>query len=458
MSEGSVDHAAAIAEPIPAHDRPTVCVLGLGYVGLTLAAVMADVGYKVIGVDRNEALVEDVKAGKPHFHEKGLEELLVALARRPEPPRYLAELAEPCAQAYIISVGTPILKPAMVPNLDYVRRAATEIGRVLCRGDLVVLRSTVPVGTTRKVVLPVLEQLSGLKAGPDFSLAFCPERTVEGKALRELRELPQIVGGVDPHSAETAAHLFRRNTPAIIDVGSLEEAEMIKIMDNTYRDVMFAYANQIALLCEAIGLDMVPLVRAANSGYNRNNIPVPSPGVGGACLSKDPYILASVCREAGVDPLLFELGRRINEHMPVHTCRRTAAELQRVGKSLKGAEVLVLGFAFKGRPETSDLRDSPTLDLLRELAAAGAHVRGYDPVVTPDEIAQLGARPCGLKEGFDGVDAAIIMLNHQAFEDMDLASLLEAARKPVVVIDGWHLHNADDLAQMPGVVYRCIGQ
>jgi UDP-N-acetyl-D-mannosaminuronic acid dehydrogenase len=444
--------------PFEAGADDSVCVLGLGYVGLTLATVLSDVGYRVTGVDRDTRLIADVKAGKPHFHEKGLEEMMKAITKLPRPPVYQTGLPESCAAVYVITVGTPILRPSLKPNLEYVRSATAEVAKVLRKGDLVILRSTVPVGTTRQVALPMLESTSGLKAGVDFDLAFCPERTIEGKALRELRELPQIVGGINEAARERAARLFRRSTQTIIDVGSLESAEMLKIMDNTYRDVMFAYANQMALLCEGLGLDLVPLVRAANQGYNRNRIPVPSPGVGGACLSKDPYILASVCENAGVDASLFLLGRRINESMPVHTVDRVAAELQAAGKRLAGAEVLVLGFAFKGKPETSDMRDSPTIDLVRVLRERGAQVRGHDPLVPAEEIAALGVRVCALEEGFGGADAVIVMLNHDLYEEMDIAGLLETTRKPVVVVDGWHIFNSDDVADLSGVTYRCIGR
>lgn len=433
----------------------TVCVLGLGYVGLTFAVVLAEVGYQIVGVDCSDPVLEALKLGKPHFHEKGLDELLGRFQHR---VTYQSALTVPCAGIYVISVGTPLTKPSMEPNLGYVRRAAVEVGRVLKAGDLVVLRSTVPVGTTRTVVAPVLEAESGLTAGDDFGLAFCPERTVEGKALKELRELPQIVGGFDEKSAEMAKALFGRYTSTIVDVGGMESAEMVKIMDNSYRDVMFAYANQLALLCEQLGLDMVSLVRAANLGYNRNNIPVPSPGVGGACLSKDPYILAEVCRQAGVDPTLFVLGRQINEHMPRHTFQRAEAALRSIGKSMAGAEVLVLGFAFKGKPETSDLRESPTLDLLECLRKADARITGYDPIVTPAQLRALGVEPVSLQAGFEQADAVIVMLNHAAFEDLDIVALLTRARAPIVLVDGWHMFDPDELATVPGVIYECIGR
>ena len=439
-------------------DDQEVCILGLGYVGLTLATVLSDVGYKVIGVDRDESLIEGLKKGVPHFHEKGLEEMMKTNARSQEPTSYHVSLTEPCASVYIVTVGTPILRPSLQPNLDYVRSAVSEVANVLRSGDMVILRSTVPVGTTRKIVQPLLEEVSGLQAGVDFDLAFCPERTVEGKALRELRELPQIIGGFNDKGATRAASLFRRSTSTIIDVGSVESAEMLKILDNTYRDMMFAYANQMALLCEELNLDMVPIVRAANQGYNRNRIPVPSPGVGGACLSKDPYILADVCRSVDIDPALFLKGREINEYMPIRVCECVSEELTKLGKSIRGAEVFVLGFAFKGKPETSDMRDSPTLDLVKELKRLGAHIRGHDPLVPENEIKELGVKFCSLEQGFEGAEVVIIMLDHPMYEEMDAVSLSEAASNPLIIMDGWHIFDSTDMDQNSNIIYRCVGR
>lgn len=431
----------------------SVCVIGLGYVGMTLTAVLADVGFQVTGIDHDGEIVRRARRAEPHFHEAGLADLLEQL-----PIAFRTELTEPCATAYVITVGTPILPLSRRPDLTHVRHAADEVGRVLRVGDLVLLRSTVPAGTTRGVVVPALEELSGLRAGVDFDVAYCPERTVEGRALVELRELPQIVGGLTEAAADRAAELFGRCTGTVVKVVSLEAAEMVKIMDNTHRDITFAYANQIAVLCEALGLDMVPLVRAANHQYARNSIPLPSPGVGGACLSKDPYILADLCREAGVDPALFLLGRGVNESMPVHVCDRLHADLRDIGKDLEGAEVFVLGFAFKGRPETSDFRDSPTLELLRALGERGASVRGHDPLIGARELAALGVRPCSVEDGFLGADAAVVMLNHPMYAEMNLAAMTKTMDMPAVVVDGWRLYDPDSLADVPDVVYRGVGR
>jgi UDP-N-acetyl-D-mannosaminuronic acid dehydrogenase len=432
---------------------PSVCILGLGYVGLTLSTVLADIGFQVTGVDRDAPLIEGLKAGRPHFHEKGLERLLAGVARGPHPPSYQMGLHEPCADVYVVTVGTPVTRPSLEPDLDHVLNATKEVAKVLRAGNLVILRSTVPVGTTRDVVLPVLEEVSGLKAGVDFCLAFCPERTVEGKALRELRELPQIIGGLDEISANRARDLFGRSTPTVIDVGSLEAAEMLKILDNSYRDMMFAYSNQLALVCEAVGLDLVPIVRAANQGYNRNNIPVPSPGVGGACLSKDPYILASVCRRVGIDPSLFIKARAVNEYMPLHVVERAYQAIDGLGVGTTDVAVLVLGFAFKGKPETSDMRDSPTLDLVRELHRRKARVLGHDPLVSGAEIEALGVEVTTLEEGFEQAQAVIIMIDHPLYADLDMAALATRARRTLVVMDGWNLFHASDMRRIPNLIY-----
>ena len=189
-----------------------ICILGLGYVGLTLSTVLADVGYQVVGVDKDTGLVENLRNGKAPFHEKGLPEMLAKVANSSNPPTYFSNIAEAIANTYIVTVGTPILRPSLEPNLEYTRAATREIAGVLKKGDLVILRSTVPTGTTREIVLPILEAESGLSAGRDFCLAFCPERTVEGRALRELRELPQIIGGLDAQSTERVTKLFQKST------------------------------------------------------------------------------------------------------------------------------------------------------------------------------------------------------------------------------------------------------
>jgi len=438
-------------------NNKTICVLGLGYVGLTLSVVLSEVGFNIIGVDKNRQVIDSLKKGKSHFYEIGLEELLSKLLIDKNPPVFDYKINNQNASIYIITVGTPIIKSKNEPNLDYVINASVDIGSVLKKGDLVILRSTVPVGTTRKIVLPILEKTSGLKINADFDLAFCPERTIEGKALSELKELPQIIGGYSDRSINRASDFFNKFTCETLNVGNLESAEMIKILNNTFRDLIFAYSNQMALLCQEMNLDMVKLTKAANYGYKRDIIPLPSPGVGGACLSKDPYILASVCDTNNIDSSLFLLGRKINEGMCQNIISRLEKELNFHSKKLEGAKILILGFAFKGRPATSDIRDSSTIDLVKILLSKKAILHGHDPLVNESEIISLGVNYTTLDAGFNNADAAIIMTNHVEYEKIDINILLKKMNKPSVLIDGWQLFNSEIVYQHSGIKYMSIG-
>ncbi len=432
-----------------------VAVIGLGFVGLTLAVTLADIGFRVNGVDASASVRSKLAKGRSDFHEVGLQ---MYLDRNLGVRFNISENLTPRANdVYIICVGTPLDPVTRTATLKHIEAVTRMVAKSLKSGDLVVLRSTVPVGTIRSLVLPILEKESGLAAGTDFSLVFAPERTVAGQALRELKELPQIIGGLDQRSTDLATRLFSKMTATIVDVGKPEAAEMGKLIDNSYRDVTFAYANQIALLCERVGLDMVELIRAVNLGYARNNVPVPSPGVGGSCLSKDPYILLDVGKKYGCVPQMVKTAREINESIPPHITRKTVDLLRNAGKNPEGKNVFVLGFAFKGKPETSDMRQSPTISLVEELKQQEFNVLGYDPVVAREEIEALGVTFLGIEDGFSQADAAVIMTNHPQFSSLDIFKTLPRMRLPAVFIDGWHLFDPADVRSIPGIYYGGVG-
>lgn len=434
----------------------SVAVVGLGYVGLTLSMVLADNGFSVVGFDTDEDLISKLDRKQASFFENGLENLLqthVGGNFKPtgSPDDLLADI-------YVITVGTPIIPETMKPNVDHIRKAVAAIADKLKKNDLVVLRSTVPVGCTRSEVIPLLEEVSGLTAGDDFFVAFCPERTAEGRALKELRELPQIVGGYDQHSRELGMRFFNENTHTVVDVGSLEAAEMCKLLDNTYRDTVFAYANQMALLTEKLGLNLNELVTKVNLGYDRNTIPYPSPGVGGPCLSKDPYILQENFAAFGLDCSVTAAARQINEAAPRLIYERCRDLLSGVGKDIHKDKVFILGFAFKGEPVTSDLRESTTLWFLDYLKDRGVkNIWGHDPVIEGGEIEQLAVRACSLEEGFGDAAAVIIMNNHRSYSDMGINNLLATMDKPAVFYDGWNIFPAHDLQSVPGILFAATG-
>ncbi|MGH7682924.1 MAG: nucleotide sugar dehydrogenase, partial [Vulcanimicrobiaceae bacterium] len=290
--------------PASYQDR-TVCVIGLGYVGLTLAATMAEVGFTVLGVEKRRDIVEAIRENRPHFHEPGMREILER-ALNSGSLEVSTEMPKDCAvDVFIITVGTPLSADGHV-RLDMVTSAAHEVSARLREGALVVLRSTVRLGVTRNLAAPILNA-----TGKQFDLAFCPERTVEGQALAELRWLPQIVGGYDHDSAVRAAQLFQFITPTVIKVSTLEVAETIKLIDNVQRDVMFGFSNEVARICDASGVNAGEVIQAGKLGYPRTNLFMPGP-VGGPCLSKDPYILIEGLRPFGIVPEIAHAARKGN--------------------------------------------------------------------------------------------------------------------------------------------------
>jgi UDP-N-acetyl-D-mannosaminuronic acid dehydrogenase len=430
-----------------------VAVVGLGYVGLTLAVTLAEFRYEVTCVDADEDIRKSVSDGHPHFYEAGLESLL---RRHLDREMVVAAEVPPDAEVYIIAVGTPV-GPDRQPDLSAIRAASHAVSKVLKPGDLVILRSTVPLGTCRQVVLPILEE-SRLKGGRDFYLAFAPERTIEGKALQELRSLPQVIGGLGQNSTDLAANFFREFAPSTVSLSSLEAAELVKLANNGFRDVIFGFANQLVQVCSKHNLSASEVIAAANKGYPRDPIPLPSPGVGGMCLTKDPYLLAHAADEAGIADSLSLRARRINESIPALLAHQIRDALARLDKSPKDAKVFMMGFAFKGQPETSDTRFSTSLDLLRELRRFVPRVQGYDPVVGPEALAKLdGVDPVSVEEGFKDADVVIVANNHSSYRYMDLLGLLETTRRPAVYCDFWDVFSPHDVRQVEGITYLGLG-
>lgn len=436
-----------------------IVVIGLGYVGLTLALELAKEGFQVTGLDSDRARMDALARGESYVHELGLPELLrEQLARNFSVQSEIPEGGD----VFVISVGTPVTEDSPsgipVPRLAALREATHRVGRRLTRGGLVILRSTVPVGATREVVLPILEEESGLRGGFDFHLAFAPERTLEGNALSELRSLPQIVGGLNDDSVEATAALFRELTPTMVRMDSLEAAEMAKLVNNAYRDLIFAFANHMAQVAAPFNLDVAEVIRAANRGYPRDPVPLPSPGVGGPCLTKDPYILASVAARAGMPAVtLFQHGRQINESMHDFVVDAVVAELIKSGRNPKDCRILVCGLAFKGHPETGDLRNSSSLEIARRFAGRVGRVLGHDPVASLADIAAEGLEPVFLPEGLKDVDALLLLNNHHFYQKLDVFTVVRALRQPAIVYDGWHHFRAEDVLSACPSVYMGLG-
>jgi len=435
-----------------AHPDRAVAIVGLGYVGLTLAVVMADVGFQVLGVEIRDEVLESLAAGRAHFFESGMDDQIQAHVASGN-LRFEREL--PVAKGttvYVITVGTPI-GPDKHTRIEAISTVATSIATRLRPGDMVVLRSTVRVGVTREVVKPILDQ-----AGVPYDLAFCPERTIEGRALEELRTLPQIVGGIDAASRRRAAALFARVASAVVEVESLEAAELVKLINNTERDLRFAFANEIAAMCDVLGLSAHDVINASCHRYPRSNLARPGP-VGGPCLTKDPYILAEGLLTHGLRPHLALAGRDTNEAVIGTAVRSVFNALRGLGNTGWTPRIAVLGLAFKGRPATDDLRGSTVFELLAAIrqCCPDATITGFDPVVPAAAIAELGVEPAASVEAaFAGSAVAFLHNDHPALAALPLARLGGLMRRPAIVYDFWG-QNRDPSGLPDGVHLTGLG-
>jgi len=431
----------------------TVCIIGLGYVGLTLAVTMAECGFKVIGIEKREDVVKNLCNGKAHFFEPKLDQVLARVVSKGQMSIY-SQIPTDChADVYIITVGTPLNEKGKV-QLDMVRQAAKAVAASAKNGALVIMRSTLKLGTTRNIVAQILDE-NELK----YDLAFCPERTVEGYALKELRHLPQIVGGMTYIATLRAATLFYFLTPTVVRVSSPETAEMIKMVDNCSRDVSFAYSNEIARMCDSTGISAAEVIQSGKLGYPRTNLYMPGP-VGGPCLSKDPHILAEGMREAGIEPEITITARLLNERQPVEVADqlvKVMADL-RMGNPIKN--ISLCGLAFKGRPATDDLRGTPArqiFDVIR-VRFPEANYRGYDAMVGFKDIEEFGLQPSqNLEEAFQDADLVLILNNHYIFESMPLIELANRMKAPGVIYDFWNNFDARELELPEGIGYIGLG-
>jgi UDP-N-acetyl-D-mannosaminuronic acid dehydrogenase len=412
-----------------------VGIVGLGYVGLTLATVLAEAGNSVIGIEKRKDLVELTNEGIPHFTETGLPDALAGVTKSGK--LVAAEQFDDSfsCSTYIITVGTP-LAPDGVARVDMIEAAARDIAANMRDGALVILRSTVKIGTTRDVVAPILAA-----SGKQFDIAMCPERTLEGKALQELRELPQIVGADDQAVADRAAAVFRRLTSSIVLVSGIETAEIAKLVSNTFRDVQFAFANEVARVCDAFGVSAHEVISAGKIGYNRTNIPLPGL-VGGPCLEKDPHILMESARTRGISLEITKAGRLVNERQPQETVDFISSEIER--RELVGPlKINILGMAFKGQPETSDLRGSMSIKVLDALKKAhpDAQIGVYDPI-TPQEVlaAEFPDEQVFTRFGdaVSGASVVVIANNHPSLGTISPRTINEFMSPDGFVYDYWN--------------------
>jgi len=402
-----------------------LCVLGLGYIGLPTASTFATHGLQVTGTDVNPHVVNSLQNGQIHIHEPGLGDLVQtaiqsgSLSIRSEP--------EP-ADAFIIAVPTPFLNDKRA-DLRYVVSAAEAIVSHLRKNNLVVLESTSPPRTTCDIVAPILER-SGLRAGRDFYLAYSPERVLPGHILRELVENARVIGGVDPTSAEAGRDLYRLFVQGEIVLTDATTAEMVKLMENTYRDVNIAIANEFSRLAERFGVDVWEAIQIANR-HPRVNILKPGPGVGGHCISVDPWFFVEAAPEL---THLIRAARHVNDQQPDFVLSIIQNILSR--HAVQQGRLAALGLSYK--PDVDDVRESPSVRVVQLLKDAGISVVTYEPYKPGATIAGVST-VSSLDEALEDADVLLLLVAHTALCRLEPAEVFKQTKARLVIdaVGGW---------------------
>ncbi|WP_374988561.1 nucleotide sugar dehydrogenase [Priestia megaterium] len=395
-----------------------LCVVGLGYIGLPTAVMFANHGLYVHGVDVNEKAVELIKNKQLHIEENGLQERLESAV---ENGHFTVGTTAEEADIFIIAVPSPINEDKTA-NLNYVREATKSIVPYVRKGNLVILESTVPPRTVEDVMLPVLKE-TGLELGSDLFVSHSPERVIPGKVFEELVNNDRIVGGINEESSRLTVELYKTFVKGNIHVTDATTAEMVKVIENTYRDVNIAFANELAKISEKIGVNAWEAIKLANY-HPRVNIHLPGPGVGGHCIAVDPWFLTELQPELAK---IISLSRHTNDSMPEYTALKTKILLDE--KGIQHGRVAVLGLAFKGNID--DMRESPSTDVLHHLEKLGVDYTAFDPHIKENKIER---QTQSLDEAVAHADVILILTDHNEFKEL-LPPTVENHMRTKVIFD-----------------------
>ena len=385
----------------------SICVVGLGYIGLPTAVMFANHGVKVHGVDVNPAAVKSIQDKQLHIEENGLQERL----NKAVDEGFLTASTTPVvSDVYIVAVPSPI-NPDNTANLEYVRKATASIVPFVKKGDLVILESTVPPKTVENVMLPELVK-SGLEIGTELFVAHSPERVIPGRIFEELVNNDRIVGGISQKSAELTKELYETFVKGTIHLTDATTAELVKVMENTYRDVNIAFANELAKMAEKLDVNIWEAIKFANY-HPRVNVHFPGPGVGGHCIAVDPWFLVEL---GGEQAQIIHLSRNTNDSMPSFTAQKTQAILNKNG--IAGATVAALGLAFKGNVD--DMRESPSTIVIDELEKLGLTVVSHDPHIKQNKHK---TQTQSMQEALEQADILVFLTDHKEFKELDPSTL-----------------------------------
>ena len=428
-----------------------ICVVGTGHIGLPTACVIADAGLDVIAADINEKIVEAVNNGISLVKENGLDSLVkkVVSEKRLQATTDVTSAVKEC-DVILIIVPTPLQTDG--PDISAIKSAGRSVAMGLKKGDLVVLESTIYPEGTKKILKPILEEHSKLKAGADFFLAYSPERALPTKSISEIRDNVRIVGGIDPESGKKAVEFYSKFvTNGVVDVGDSTTAEFIKISENVYRDVNIALANELALITAEIGIDIETVIKTANM-HPRVNIHEPGAGVGGHCIPKDPYFLINKAKDKCLDLSLIKTAREINEKMPEYVVEKTEKALSCSNKRISDSKVTILGYAYKGN--TSDIRGTPSTVIANKLKSRGAKVVIQDPYAHASDGTVIEK---DLMKSVSDSDCLVIVTDHTEYRNINIGEVSKRMRKPGAVIDGRNILDPVRVRDS-GLAYYGIGR
>jgi UDP-N-acetyl-D-mannosaminuronic acid dehydrogenase len=374
-----------------------VVVLGIGYVGLPLAITLAKMGHKVTGVDVNPNVVKSLREGNLTIKETHLEKMF----NEPVVKKNFSVSEKPCkADVFIICVQTPMERASKLPDLTCITSAINSISSFLVKGNLVIIESTIPPLTCKKIIKPLIEEKTGLKVGTEVYLAHCPERVMPGETFSELINNNRVIGGITPKSALLAKEVYSSFVKGDIDLTDDVTAEMVKLMENTYRDVNIALANEFSLVAENLGVEGKTAIKLANK-HPRVKILSPGIGVGGHCLPKDPWFLI---HSDPKNTSIVITAREVNESIP----DRVAAKIRKLLKEVSEPKIVALGMSYK--PDTDDLRESPAIEIVKKLQEDGYNIQAYDNLIKGHEYSSI-------KNITKDADCLIVLVEHTAIKE-----------------------------------------
>lgn len=422
----------------------SVAIIGLGYVGLPLALLAYEQGYRVIGIDINEKKINSIKNKKSPF----VDEVIETKLQESNIEAYMSFEKVKEVSTIVICVPTPVFENRL-PDYGPVEGACKGIAPYIQKGQLIVLESTVNPGVCEEIVIPILEKESGLKAGVDFYIAHCPERINPGDKKWNVSNISRVVGGLNKESLEKALEFYQSVISAPIKpMGSLKEAEAVKVVENSFRNVNIAFVNELAESFARMGIDVVNVINGAATKPFAFMAHYPGCGIGGHCIPVDPYYLIDYARKNyGFEHKLLALACKTNEAMPEYTAELVEKGLKAKNKDIKGAKVAVLGLAYKAG--IGDCRESPSFELIKALKDKGAQVVAFDPYVAQKSDVS------NIQEALEGSDAVVIATNHALFSNLRADEFVSHGIK--VVIDG---RNCLDKFEMKsaGIYYSGIGR